>query len=123
MLGASILLHGFAARYDLPASLWLYLYAAAGVVVISFVLVVLFAGEQVGEKALQYARRPVPWLASLARSRWPRIIGGSLGVAGLLTIVITGLFGSANPVLNPAEYLTWIYFWAGLVILSGLVGQ
>ncbi|HEV2026912.1 MAG TPA: hypothetical protein VGS16_00065 [Candidatus Dormibacteraeota bacterium] len=118
-----ILLHGFGQRYDLPISLALYLYAAAGVVVISFVLVVLFAGDQLGPKALQYPRRPVPWLASVARSRWPRIVGGTIGVAGLLAIVITGLFGSSNPVLNPAEYLTWIYFWAGLVILSGLVGN
>jgi hypothetical protein len=120
---AGILLHGFGQRYDLPISLALYLYAAAGVVFISFVLVVLFAGDQVGAKALEYRRRPVAWLTAAARSRWPRIAGGLIGVAGLVAIVITGLFGSTNPVLNPAEYLTWIYFWAGLVILSGLVGN
>jgi hypothetical protein len=118
-----IFLHGFGQRYDLPISLVLYLYAAAGVVVISFVLVVLFAGEQVGAKALQYPRRPVPWLVSIARSRWPRIVGGTIAGLCLLAIVVTGLLGSSNPVLNPAEYLTWIYFWAGLVILSGLVGN
>ncbi len=120
---AGILLHGFGQRYDLPISLALYLYAAAGVVVISFVLVVLFAGDQVGAKALQYPRRSVPALASIARAPWPRIVGGSIGFAGLLASVVTGLFGSTNPVLNPAEYLTWIYFWAGLVILTGLVGN
>jgi hypothetical protein len=121
---AAILLHGFGQRYDLPISLALYLYAAAGVVVISFVLVVLFAGDQVGAKALQYPRRPVPFLASIARTRWPRLIGGVIGVASLLAIVITGLFGAQKrPDLNPAEYLTWIFFWAGLVILSGLVGN
>ena len=121
---AAILLHGFGERpYDLPIPLAFYLYAAAGVVVISFVLVVLFAGDQVGAKALQYPRRPVPALALMARSRWPRIAGGAIGVAGLLAIVITGLFGSADNLLNPAEYLTWIYFWAALVILSGLVGN
>ena len=64
----AILLHGFGQRYDLPISLALYLYAAAGVVVFSFVLVVLFAGDQVGAKALQYPRRPAPVLASLART-------------------------------------------------------
>ena len=121
--GAAILLHGFGQRYDLPISLALYLYAAAGVVVISFVLVVLFTGDQVGAKALQYPRRPAPMLASIARTSWPRVIGGAIGVVGLLTIVITGLFGSSNPLYNPAEYLTWIYFWAGLFILSGLVGN
>ncbi|HVS50635.1 MAG TPA: hypothetical protein VHJ99_17270 [Candidatus Dormibacteraeota bacterium] len=118
-----ILLHGFGQRYDLPISLALYLYAAAGVVVISFVLVVLFSGDQVGAKALQYPRRPVPLLTSIARSRWPRIVGGFIGVGGLLAVVVTGLLGSTNPVLNPAEYLVWIYFWAGLVIISGLVGN
>jgi hypothetical protein len=120
---AGILLHGFGQRYDLPISLALYLYAAAGVVVISFVLVVLFTGDQVGAKALQYPRRPAPALASIGRTPWPKIAGGAVGIAGLLAIVISGLFGSSNPLYNPAEYLTWIYFWAGLFILSGLVGN
>lgn len=119
----AIQLHGFGQRYDLPISLALYLYAAAGVVVISFVLVVLFAGDQVGVKALEYRRWPVSWLTTAARSRWPRIAGGVVGVAGLAAMVIAGFFGSANPVLNPAEYITWIYFWAALLILSGLVGN
>jgi hypothetical protein len=118
-----ILLHGFGQVYDLPISLALYLYAAAGVVVISFVLVYLFAGDQVGTRAIQYPRRPVPALVPVARSRWLRTIGGIIGIAGLLAVVITGLFGSPKPELNPAEYLTWVYFWAGLVILSGLVGN
>src|SRR5258708_32823400 len=120
----AILLHGFGQRYDLPVSLALHLFAAAGVVVSSFVLVVLFAGDQVGVKALRYPRRPAPILASIARTPWPRIIGGALGVAGLIAIVITGLYGvQKHPELNPAEYLVWIAFSAGLAILSGLVGN
>jgi hypothetical protein len=123
MFPPGIFLHGFGPRYDLPAPLFWYLFAAAGVVVISFVLVVAFAGDQVGTRALQYPRRPAPFLLRLARSPWPKAVGGTIGVLALLTIVITGLFGSSNAALNPAEYLTWIYFWAGLVILSGLVGN
>lgn len=119
----AIFLHGFGQRYDLPISLALYLYAAAGVVVISFVLVALFAGDQVGEKAVVYPRRAVPWLVPLAQSPWPRILGGLIGVAALLAIIISGFFGSSHDYLNPAEYLTWIYFWALTVILSGLVGN
>src|SRR5207247_2987141 len=46
-----------------------------------------------------------------------------LRVAALLTIVIAGLFGSANGFANPAEYVVWIFFWAVTVILSGLVGN
>ena len=118
-----IFLHGFGQRYDLPISLALYLFAAAGVVVASFVVVVLVAGDQVGAKALQYPRRPLPLLVPLARSRWPRLVGGLVGILALASIVITGLLGSTDPTHNPAEYLTWIYFWAATVIVSGLVGN
>src|ERR1700693_3183304 len=123
MLDLGIFLHGFGPRYDLPAPLFWYLFAAGGVVVISFVLVVVFAGAQVGARAVQYPRRAVPSLLPVARSPLPRAVGGTMGVLALLSIIVTGLFGSSNPALNPSEYLTWIYFWAGLVILSGLVGN
>ena len=123
MFATGLFLHGFGQRYDLPISLALYLVAAAGVVVVSFVLVVLFAGDQVGSKAIEYARRPVPSLARIARSSVPRVAGGLIGVGGLIATVVTGLFGPTRPELNPAEYLVWIYFWAGTVILSGLIGN
>jgi len=123
MLDAGILLHGFGPRYDLPAPLLYYIFAAGGVVLISFVLVVVFAGDQLGAKAVQYPRRVVPFLLPVARSPLPRAVGGTIGVLALLVVVITGLFGSSNPQYNPAEYFTWIYFWAGLVIVSGLVGN
>ena len=123
MVDFGIFLHGFGPRYDLPAPLFWYLFAAGGVVVVSFVLVVVFAGDQVGARAVQYPRRAVPALLPIARSPLPRAVGGTIGVLGLLALVITGLFGSSNPAVNPSEYLTWIFFWAGLVILSGLVGN
>src|SRR5437660_256514 len=106
-----IVLHGFGPRYDLPIATALYLYAAGGVVFISFVLVVLFAGDRVGTKATEYPRRAVGWLLPVARSPWPRVGGGMVGVAALLTVVISGLFGSANAFYNPSEYVVWILFW------------
>jgi hypothetical protein len=123
MPDVGILLHGFGPRYDLPAPLLYYIFAAGGVVLISFVLVVVFAGDQLGAKAVQYPRRVMPFLLPLARSPLPRVIGGIIGVLALLATMITGLYGSTNPQYNPSEYLTWIYFWAGLVIVSGLVGN
>ncbi len=118
-----IYLHGFGQRFDLQVPLYLYLFAASGVVFLSFVLVVLFAGDQVGTKALSYPRRAVPLLSAIGRSPWPRAIGGAIGVIGLLTVIIAGFFGSSNSFYNPAEYVVWIYFWAVTVILSGLLGN
>jgi hypothetical protein len=120
---AHVLLHGFGQRFDLQVPLYLYLFAASGVVFLSFVLVVLFAGDQVGTKALSYPRRAVPFLTAISRSPWPRVIGGAIGVLGLVTVVVAGLFGSPNSFYNPAEYIVWIYFWAVTVILSGLLGN
>ena len=120
---AGILLHGFGERYTLPISLTLYLYAAAAVVIISFVLVFAFAGDRVGSKAVTYPRWQAGWLLTVARSPWPRIAGGTIGVLGLIAIAVTGFFGSSEAADNPSEYLTWIYFWALLVILSGLLGN
>ena len=118
-----IYLHGFGQRFDLSVPLYLYLFAASSVVVLSFVLVVLFAGDQVGTKALAYPRRAVPLLTSIGRSPWPRIVGGVVGVLGLVTVIVSGFFGSSNSFYNPAEYVVWIFLWAVTVILSGLLGN
>lgn len=120
---AHIYLHGFGQRFDLQVPLYLYLFAASGVVFLSFVLVVLFAGDQVGTKALSYPRRAVPLLTSIGRSPWPRAIGGAIGVLGLVTVIVAGFAGSPNSFYNPAEYVVWIYFWAVTVIVSGLLGN
>jgi hypothetical protein len=118
----SIFLHGFGVRYDLPLSLSLYIVTAAAVVVISFVLVAVFASGKVGPTAVQYPRRELTFLHGLPRVGWLRALGGALGVLFLLAIMATGWFGAAQADRNPAEYLTWIYFWSGLVVVTGLVG-
>ena len=123
MQAVAIFLHGFGPRYDLPIAEWLYLYGAGGVVALSFVLVVVFAGDRIGSRAVEYPRLAVPWLLPVARASWPRIVGGVIGVLGLIAVIVCGLFGAVRPDLNPAEYITWIYFWAGTVLLSGLVGN
>ncbi len=118
-----LFLHGFGQRYDLPISFALYLYASAGVVVISFVMVTVFAGERVGARATRYPTRPARILDALDHSPWSRRLGGAIGVLALLTIIVTGVLGSQRPERNPSEYLVWIYFWVGVVIFSALVGN
>jgi hypothetical protein len=122
-MSTPVFLHGFGARYDLPLSLALYIYGAAGVVVVSFVLVAIFAGAKTTGQAISYPRLAVPWLARLAGSPAIRVVGGTLGVLGLLAVIVTGLFGAPDALRNPAAYLVWIYLWVGLVLLTGLIGN
>ena len=118
-----ILLHGFGQRFDLTAPLVLYLVAACGIVFLSFVLVVLFIGGAPSDGVVRYPRRAVGWLTAIARTPWPRAIGGTIGVLSLVIVVVCGFFGSSTAFYNPAEYFVWIFFWAVTVILSGLVGN
>jgi hypothetical protein len=118
-----IFLHGFGLRYDLPGPLFLYLFAAAGVVVVSFVMVVLFAGDKLGEAAVDYPRWRAAWLDRVAAARWPRVAGGVIGVLGLAAVILTGLLGSQTAFYSPAEYIVWVYFWAATMILAGLLGN
>src|SRR5262245_65441427 len=85
-------------------------------------MVATFAGERVGDRAVRYPRLPAPLLLAIGRTAALRAVTGTIGVLALWTTIVTGSFGDQNPARNPAEYLTWIYFCAGLVILSGLVG-
>jgi hypothetical protein len=118
-----LFLHGFGARYDLPMSLALYIYGAAGVVVVSFVLVATFASERTSAPSQAYPRLAMPWLAGAFGSRALQIVGGCLGVFSLGAVILTGLAGAPDAIRNPAAYVVWIYLWVGLVVVSGLAGN
>ena len=121
---SAVLAHGFGIRYDLPVPLYLYLITAGAVVVLSFALVAVFV--KVGEGERDYPRFPldrIPVIGSLANGPLPRLFGGTIGVLVLVAIVITGYFGAPDATGNPAEYLLWIYFWAGTVLISSIVGN
>jgi hypothetical protein len=106
MFATGIFLHGFGQRYDLSIWLALYLFAAAGVVLVSFVLVVLFAGDQVGSKALDYPRRPVQCEAFTA------LFG------------IVGRFGPVEAERDPSGRIAMVYLrpWGVGLLKSGPTG-
>jgi hypothetical protein len=117
-----VVLYSFGPRYDLPLPLTTFMWAGAAIVGISFVMMTLFASHRSGPSALQYPRRELTFLRWVPRARWLRAVAGTLGVLAFLAVVVTGLFGPTQPDKNLAEYLTWVYFWAGLAVLTGIVG-
>jgi hypothetical protein len=114
--------HGFGQRYDLPLPLTFYLFGAAAAVVLSFVIVGLFARHTPGA-------RGYPRIDLLARP-WDRCIAHAvarllkLAAVGLLAlVVIAGFYGSQNPYQNIAPTLVWIVWWVGLAVFSAFAGN
>src|SRR5262245_45143369 len=117
-----MLLYTFGPRYDLPLPLSTFQWAGAAVVGISFIMMTVFASHRTGPSAVQYRSREVNVLGWLPGSSLLHGLAGLIGVVGLLAVIVTGLFGPSQPDHNLAVLLTWVYFWAGMAVLSGLVG-
>ncbi len=118
------LAHGFGARYDLPVPLWLYLFGSAAAIVLSFVVVGLFAGEGGGGRG--YPRfdllRLAPFRAVFA-SR-PFLLGVRLVSAALFVLVVlAGLVGERAPDENLAPTLIWVIWWVGLALACAFAGN
>lgn len=117
-----MVLYSFGPRYDLPLPLTSFLWAGAAVVGISFVMMTAFAGHRTGLEVIRYPRREVAVLAWVPRASWLRAIAGLFGLLALLVVVVTGLFGPQQPERNLAVLLAWVYLWAGMAVLTGLIG-
>jgi hypothetical protein len=113
--------HGLVQRANLPIPEWLFGWAAAVVLIVSFVaLAVLWP-----QPRLERDRwRPLP--APLARalgSRGLEVAAGALGVVLLVLVIVSGLAGTQSPLNNFAPAFVFIIFWVGLVFASVLIGD
>jgi hypothetical protein len=115
--------HGFGQRYDLPLPLWLYLFGTAAAVVLSFVVVGLFARHTTVARsyprldlgAFRFGR----WLTHPALTGLLKLIG-----AGLFLLTVTaGFFGDQDPYFNIAPTLVWIIWWVGFTMVSAFLGD
>jgi hypothetical protein len=112
---------GLIGRSDLPIPEWLFGWAAAIVLVISFVaLAVLWP-----EPRLERARwRPLPGLLGrVPASRPVEILCGAIGVALLGLVIYAGLRGTQSPAANFAPTFVFVLFWIGLVPVSVIFGD
>jgi hypothetical protein len=115
--------HGFGQRYDLPLPLSLYLFGTAAAVVLSFVVVGLFARHAPGSRSYPRfeltAYPPGRWLSHPALAAVLKLIA-----AGLLILTVTaGFFGTQDPYRNIAPTLVWIIWWVGLAMVSAFAGD
>src|SRR5712691_3652888 len=110
--------HGFGQRYDLPLPLSLYLFGTSAAIVLSFVVIGLFARHRPGARG--YPRLD---LAIGPPGRWVATSLQLVAVGLLVLILIAGFGGSQDPYRNIAPTLVWIIWWVGLAILSAFAGD
>ena len=110
-----LLAHGLVGRTDLPIPKWLFGWAAAVVLVISFAaLAVLW---------------PKPELQEERGKRWLRMPGfvepllGLIGVAAFVAVVYSGLRGAQDAQDNLAPTIIYVHFWVGMAVVSILFGD
>jgi hypothetical protein len=117
---ASASAHGLVQRSNLPIPEWLFGWAAAIVLVISFVaLAALWPKPRLeGEPAF----KPIPGGALLG-SRAVEIGCGAIGVALLIVVLLAGYVGSGVALDNFAPTFILITFWVGLVFASAIFGD
>jgi hypothetical protein len=112
---APALAHGLVGKTDLPIPRWLFAWAAAVVLVVSFVALATLW--------------PKPRLANLRErdlGRYPRLLDPVCGLVGIglfAAVVYAGFAGQQEATANILP--TWIYviFWVGLAFASFLFGD
>jgi hypothetical protein len=111
--------HGLVQRQQLPIPQWLFAWAAAAVLVISFfALAVLWPQPRLERDNW----RPLPGGKAIA-SVPVQIVCGAIGVGLLVVTVLAGYIGSGTALDNWAPTFLLITFWVGMVFASILFGD
>lgn len=113
--------HGLVQRANLPLPEWLFGWAAATVLVLSFVaLAVLWPEPRLEEPRW----RPLPGrVGRVLGGATAQIVAGSLGVALLILTLAAAWGGSPTAEANFAPTFVFIVFWVGLAFASVLFGD
>ena len=113
--------HGLVQRTSLPIPEWLFAWAAAIVLVVSFLgLAALWPAPRLQQPAW----RPLPGgLGRVLGSEVVELICAAIGGALLAIVIYAGYEGGGSALDNLAPTFILIDFWVGLVIASALFGD
>jgi hypothetical protein len=108
-------------REDVPIPVYVFIWGAAGVLVLSFIaLSILWRRTQFEDERW----RPLPGAFSRALiNPVTEAVAGATGVGLLGVVVWSGLYGADVPIVNFSDTFVWISFWLGGVFASVLLGN
>jgi hypothetical protein len=121
LLPAPASAHGLVQRANLPLPEWLFGWAAAVVLVVSFVALAILWPQPRLERDRW---RPLPGaFGRLLGSRALEVVLGALGVGLLALVLVAGFAGSLNANNNFAPVFVFNTFWVGLAFACALFGD
>lgn len=113
--------HGLFDRTSLPIPQWLFGWAAAAVLVVSFLALGLLWSKP---KLSSMRWRPLPDALSHALTNMPvRIACGTIASLLLAVVIWSGFAGTQSPEHNFAPTFVYVIFWIGLVPASIIFGD
>ena len=117
----SALAHGLVSRGDLPIPAWLFGWAAAAVLIVSFVaLAALWKRPQLEDSP----RRPLgTTFSAVVTGPITEAACGLIGVALLGIAIWAGFAGVQSPADNITPTFVYVIFWVALVPVSALFGN
>lgn len=112
---AAAVAHGIVGKANLPIPVWLFSWAAAVVLVVSFVaLSTLWTSPQLQQ---QRRRRLLRIPAAVEQ------LAGAVGIVLFALVLYSGFAGSEVPTVNFSVTFVYVVFWVGLPVLSVLCGD
>src|SRR3954466_3956364 len=115
VLPDAALAHGLVGKQDLPIPRWLFAWAAAVVLVVSFVALAVLWPRPRLEDAAERRR----WRAPAALE----VLCGVIGVAAFAFVVYAGFAGTQAPTANLAPTVIYVVFWVGIPFVSAVFGD
>ena len=109
--------HGVGGLSNLPAPLSFFLAGVATVLIVSFAQLTLRWPNPRWQVEAPIRPIKVPgwrWMVSGLRG---------FGIAGLIVVVASGVFGVPNSIRNPGPVLVWVGFWLVLPIAGAFLGD
>ena len=116
-----LIAHGISVRTDLPVPEFLFWWAAAIVLVVSFVGLASLWPEP---RLQQPSWRPLPnGIGTVIGSRWVEIVCGAIGIFLFALTIYAGFEGTQSTAANWTPIFIYVIFWLAFVPLSLLFGD
>lgn len=119
----TIYAHAFGQQYNLPVPFWLYLYGAAATIVASFILISYFASNKKISTHNPNLELSAYKAFKIFTNRFVISCFKIFTVFLFLLSILTGLFGTSNPILNFNMTFFWVVFVLGLTYLTFVFGN